>query len=74
MAVDIIKLDYDFSVHHKYIKDQSNYMLKHNLANNFIIVAYDKDIKRFSARTARKQKRHIDALEFKPISDFYMEG
>ena len=45
-------------------------MLKHNLANNFIIVAYDKDIKRFSARTARKQKRHIDALEFKPISDF----
>ena len=42
------------------------------MANNFIIVASDEDIKRFRTRTAREQQRYGDALEFRPISDFYI--
>ena len=72
MAVDIIKHDYEVSAHQINIKDNFDYMKKTNLANNFIIVACDEYIKRFRTRTAREQQRYGDALEFRPISDFYI--
>jgi hypothetical protein len=72
--VDIIKHDYEITVHLNNIKDNINYTLKHNLANKVIIVADYKDIERFRTRTAREHERYGDALEFRPISDFYIGG
>jgi len=53
-SLDIIKHDYEITVQLKDIKDNINYTLKHNLANNVIIVADDKDIERLRTRTAKE--------------------
>ena len=65
--------DYEITVHLKNIQDNINNALGHKLADKVIIVADDKEIEKCRTRTADEQKRYGDALEFQPISEFYIK-
>jgi len=65
--------DYEITVHFKNIQDNINTALGHKLANKVIIVADDKEIEKCKSRTTEEQTKYGEALEFRPISEFYIE-
>lgn len=66
------RYDYEITVHIKNIQDNINNALGHKLADRVIIVADGDDLEKCRARTVDEQKRYGDALEFWPISEFYI--
>jgi len=63
--------DYEITIHLKNIEDNINNALGSKLADKVIIIA--DDIVKCRARTADERKLYGDALEFRPISDFYID-
>jgi len=70
-GINIIRHDYEITVHIKNIQDNINNALGSKLADKVIIVA--DDIERCRKKTADEQKKYGDALEFRPISEFYID-
>jgi hypothetical protein len=67
------KHDYEITISRENIQDNINNTLSHNMAEKVIIIADDKDIEKCRKQTAKEQEKYGDALEFKPISDFYID-
>ena len=65
------KHDYEITIHLENIKDNINFTLSNGLADKVIIVA--DDIVKCRKRTAEERKLYGAALEFRPISEFYIE-
>jgi hypothetical protein len=63
--------DYEITNQLKNIRDNINQALGSKLADKVIIIA--DDIEKCRTRTADEQKKYGDALEFKPISEFYID-
>ena len=68
-GLDIIRHDYEITTSIDNIKDNIENALDNKLAQKVIIVA--DDIEKCRNKTTDEQKKYGDALEFKPISDFY---
>ncbi len=64
--------DYEITIHLKNIEDNINNALGSKLADKVIIIADDKKITKCRTMTADEQKKYGDALEFQPISEFYI--
>lgn len=62
--------DYEITIHFDNIQDNINNALEGKLADKVVIVA--DDIEKCMTLTTDEQKKYGDALEFQPISDFYL--
>ena len=64
--------DYEITTSRKNIRDNINQALGYKLAEKVIIIADDKEITKCRKKTGELIDRYNDALEFRPISDFYI--
>jgi hypothetical protein len=71
-GMDIIKHDYEITIHRKNMRDNIRTALNFKLASKVIIVADDNELDLCRRKAGELIDRYIDALEFRPISDFYI--